>query len=727
MKKLILIIGCLFGSLGAQASNFSFHALQGLTVTLGEGGTATVNATDFIISEQTCCSTGIDYSIYDVFGNGGASIEVTCDEIGVVLVYIEGVDCLGQVDRVEGYLLVQDNIDACSCGSACCFPELRLRTGLFVSVSDQSEVTIPVGLFDVNSSNPCGAPFELSFSPTPGNTTVTIGCMNLGTNILEVWAIDDTGNASYANVYLVVQDNLLQCDNNPGACLPTPVLQGGLVVNLPLDGAPVQVSPGDFDHGTYFDPCAGTGAYSLSFSEDPADVVRSFTCDDLGQQAIQVWVTGPNGQKNFAETYVAVQDNYGHCDGTAPPVWNDQVCDAINLDAAFNPGGCEISYWNFGASSEAGEPTPGEGDCYGQNAWCAGAASLENSVWFTFTAPPSGSVAITTTGFDTQIAVWEAEDCDALLNGNYFMVGANDDASPSVSGSSLQLQCLIPGEIYWLQVDGNQGEEGLFELQISDVGLSCFTGSGQVDCGENSIASQNPAGLGEWLHFFNSSGEVIASLNDRGLDLPEITLDYQINGGPIRTDAAGNFYLDRNWAFGPESTFNNPISVRFYFTTGELDALIQASPDISTIDDLTATKVSGADCGIYPGGGLQLNPLRTFTMGDQTLGMEFELEGFSAFYVHGPGELTTATEKIADRDLEIWPNPAGEVLHIGLPDEAGEARITIGTATGQPKELFHNQLINKYLEVNISHFPPGIYFIRAEEGSWWSTGWFVKR
>jgi hypothetical protein len=44
---------------------------------------------------------------------------------------------------------------------------------------------------------------------------VTFGCNELGTQSVELWAIDVEGNADYCETYVMVQDNLGNCNNNP--------------------------------------------------------------------------------------------------------------------------------------------------------------------------------------------------------------------------------------------------------------------------------------------------------------------------------------------------------------------------------------------------------------------------------------------------------------------------------------------------------------------------------
>jgi hypothetical protein len=63
--------------------------------------------------------------------------------------------------------------------------------------------------------------------PVDGNgnpiTNVTFTCADLGTQCVELWAIDAAGNADYCETFIIVQDNLGSCGSNP-----VPVIAGAL-------------------------------------------------------------------------------------------------------------------------------------------------------------------------------------------------------------------------------------------------------------------------------------------------------------------------------------------------------------------------------------------------------------------------------------------------------------------------------------------------------------------
>ncbi|MCA9296043.1 MAG: hypothetical protein KC983_05985, partial [Phycisphaerales bacterium] len=81
--------------------------------------------------------------------------------------------------------------------------------------------------------------------------------------------------------------------------------------------------------------------------------------------------------------------------------------------------------------------------------------TVDNSVWFSFIAPPSGTVRIITDEFDSQLAMWSATDCSDF--GTFVEIAANDDGGPGLSAQLEPINCLEPGALYYVQVDGFAG------------------------------------------------------------------------------------------------------------------------------------------------------------------------------------------------------------------------------------------------------------------------------
>lgn len=165
-------------------------------------------------------------------------------------------------------------------------------------------------------------------------------------------------------------------------------------------------------------------------------------------------------------------------------VSNDAVCDAILLEEGLNG-----PFTNFCATPEENEPVPPPGStglfgCESQDGWCDGEDQIDNSIWFKFIAPPDGLVSIETDGFDNQIAVYAASTCDGILQGNYVLLAANDDfpGKDDYSAVIQEISGLVPGNTYWLQVDGSfGGVTGRFTIKLNYYRISAYDESIYTD------------------------------------------------------------------------------------------------------------------------------------------------------------------------------------------------------------------------------------------------------
>ncbi len=145
---------------------------------------------------------------------------------------------------------------------------------------------------------------------------------------------------------------------------------------------------------------------------------------------------------------------------------NDQPCGAIAVILNDPP----ITYNNSTATGDANEVGPTANDCI--TGWCE--LSVDSTMWYTFIAPASGAVTantcITGVGFDTQLAIYSATDCADYST--FTLMGANDDTPGGCTGSgsnwasTLDIDALIPGNTYYLQVDGYFGQTGDFQLEV---------------------------------------------------------------------------------------------------------------------------------------------------------------------------------------------------------------------------------------------------------------------
>ncbi len=135
----------------------------------------------------------------------------------------------------------------------------------------------------------------------------------LGTHTV-IWIIEDGCNNELRQPQTF---QVLNCKK------PTPFCHSGITTTLMAldtdsDGVPdqgmVEIWANDFDKGS-FHVCGYK--VTASFSADPSDVVRSFDCDDVGINDLELWITDENGQQDFCATTITIQNSQGipDCDG----------------------------------------------------------------------------------------------------------------------------------------------------------------------------------------------------------------------------------------------------------------------------------------------------------------------------------------------------------------------------------------------------------------------------
>ena len=152
---------------------------------------------------------------------------------------------------------------------------------------------------------------------------------------------------------------------------------------------------------------------------------------------------------------------------TACPPANDDLCNATPLTLGAATTGND--YTLIAATSETNEPI---GSCF--------SGGITGSVWFSFVAPASGSVEITTDfaggtleSGDTEIAVYDGTGvtCSDLSTLPAETDCDQDSGNVNTSyGSLLSLTGLTSGTTYYIQVDSYSGVTlGTFGIQVNDV------------------------------------------------------------------------------------------------------------------------------------------------------------------------------------------------------------------------------------------------------------------
>ena len=149
-----------------------------------------------------------------------------------------------------------------------------------------------------------------------GSTNNASGLYPIGNHRI-LWTVEDRcGNKTTCEQLFTVKD----CK------LPSPYCHDGLSVSLmPIDDdgdqifdrGMITIWASDFDRGSYH-VCGNE--VTVSFSEDPADSSRTFTCEDVGINTVQIWAIDEFGNADFCTTHIDIQNNNDiqNCDATDP-------------------------------------------------------------------------------------------------------------------------------------------------------------------------------------------------------------------------------------------------------------------------------------------------------------------------------------------------------------------------------------------------------------------------
>ncbi|KAA9327719.1 T9SS type A sorting domain-containing protein [Hymenobacter busanensis] len=109
-------------------------------------------------------------------------------------------------------------------------------------------------------------------------------------------------------------------------------------------------------------------------------------------------------------------------------------------------------------------------------------------------------------------------------------------------------------------------------------------------------------GDAKWHYLLSSDGQVVAAVNDQGVALGTVSVEYQTTGSglPVRLDPQSQPYFDRNWHFIAQNTFpGRSVRVRLYALPAELSRY-QAAGGSALLSALRLTQYQGPneDCDL---------------------------------------------------------------------------------------------------------------------------------
>ncbi|MBL7825566.1 MAG: T9SS type A sorting domain-containing protein [Saprospiraceae bacterium] len=246
--------------------------------------------------------------------------------------------------------IVEDNLG----NDEVCEPTIQLNdckapivvciNGLSVNLMPTQQVTIWATDFLQYMEDNATPSYNLDFAirkqgtgtgfPVDGNgdpvISLTYDCTELGTQVIELWSRDASGNADYCQTYLIVQDNQNNCGGGGGGNIPpTVVCTSGQTVYYPQGGGAVDVyAPfllaAAYDDQTPFNMLvfgerkSGTGTgFPLDGNNAPINKV-TFDETEAGVQLIELWARDQDGNADYCETFVIVEE--GTSTGVSPTI-----------------------------------------------------------------------------------------------------------------------------------------------------------------------------------------------------------------------------------------------------------------------------------------------------------------------------------------------------------------------------------------------------------------------
>ncbi len=439
----------------------------------------------------TTQSTATYYRNIVTCSNSSASDTSTALLVGQTVCYCQGTSSCSSGDEIDTVIFAGiNNYTSCTTGGYSSYTSqtaaVQQSTSVPISVyaTDGGQESVYVwidydhsGTFDATEftnlgTQAAGGVFFNGNISIPMNAMLGVTSMRVRLRYGSTILTGDDACLDYS--YGETEDYLVDISAAPACTIP------------PVGGTATGPAAGEVDSLYTYILTGSTGAiqwqYSTSSASGPYADITGSTDDTLQvifNGAATFWIRAlltspgcPSDSSNAVQVAVTKPGN--------------NVCDAIPL--VFGTNG---PFSTVGANTETGEPAPPGYDCHVQDGWCED-STITNTLWFTFVAPASGRVRIQSPGFDTQLALWDAADCNAVLNGGATLINANDDDADYSANGVAQFSsiidsaiCLTPGKTYFVQLDPYSEPGDVTTIVLTDLGAgpdASFTGLASGYC-----------------------------------------------------------------------------------------------------------------------------------------------------------------------------------------------------------------------------------------------------
>ncbi|MGZ4033257.1 MAG: T9SS type A sorting domain-containing protein [Bacteroidia bacterium] len=378
------------------------------------------------------------------------------------------------------------------------------------------------------------------------------------------------------------------------------------------------------------------------------------------------------------------------------PVSYDAVCGAFTLAMGVNgPFNTAVG------TVQTGEPAPPALGCSTPMGWCN--STITNTLWFSFVAPASGRVSVQSPGFDTQLALWDAANCDTILHGGATLLAANDDdptaaADGGATYSSMlkAVNCLTPGKKYFVQLDP-YSSQGSTTIILTDLGPanSSFTGLTSPVCSGGAAVTLTPAQPGG---VFSGAGVTGTTFNPTTAGTGTHTIIYKTSAcdSTVQTVVVDSL---------PNAAFSSGVTASTAAFTN------------SSTDNLT----NSWNFGDGSPANTTANPSHTYSAnGTYTVHLIVSNLCGTDSVTHTVTIVGIGIQENVLGGISVFPNPTDGMVSVTISN-ANFSELKISVVDIQGKEVYtaydKNISANYSKQINLENLSKGLYYIKLSTGT----------
>ena len=368
---------------------------------------------------------------------------------------------------------------------------------------------------------------------------------------------------------------------------------------------------------------------------------------------------------------------------------NDDACNAIMVpvDGSIN------MFTSIGATVQPGEP----------------GSTPNKTVWFSFIAPASGNVAISTCdiSFDNELEAFKTNDCSDFSS--YTSLGYADYNPWGCAGShpaGIELCGLVPGDtvLFWVGPWSTSSPGGVIPLQVYELSLNAGVGDTTSACAGDTLnlwdnLSNNANQFGAWSYPSNPGVVFNDSLANTG-DMTFTSNDfYYIVSNACGADTAS---IEDN-TFQPANT-GTPITPFEVCNWGN----IYLYDGLSGTIDIGGNWNDDTGTGLLTGASLQVSALNAGSYQFTYTASNGVCADASTTITVDINDCTGIDETVAN-NFSVYPNPSRGAFTVETYGHHSNVELSILDLNG--KRIYSQRVNSNKTNIALSAIANGVYSV----------------